>query len=98
MLSVVVLAQDLAAGKRKAQMVCQTCHGMDGVGNIANVPNISGQKAGYMKIQLEAYRAGKRQHLQMSAIAQSLSEQDIRNVSKWYSSIIVSMAMPEPEE
>ena len=88
-------ANDLQAGKIKAEMVCQTCHGMDGIGNIAMVPNIAGQKEDYMKIQLEAYRAGKRQHLQMSTIAQSLSDDDIRQVSKWYASIGITITMPE---
>ena len=93
--STAVNADDLQAGKLKAEMVCQTCHGMDGLGNIAMVPNIAGQKDDYMKIQLEAYRSGKRQHLQMSTIAQSLSDDDIRQVSKWYSSIGISVTMPE---
>ncbi len=87
-------ADDLAAGKMKAEVFCQTCHGMDGVGTIAGVPNLSGQKEDYMKIQLEAYRTGKRQDLQMSIIAQSLSDQDIRDVSKWYSSIAITITMP----
>jgi len=88
-------ADDLQAGKQKAEMFCQTCHGMDGLGNIAMVPNIAGQKEEYMKIQLEAYRAGKRQHLQMSTIAQSLSNKDIRQLSKWYASIGIVVTMPE---
>ncbi len=94
-LSASVCAGDLSAGKKKAEVFCQTCHGMDGIGTIAGVPNLSGQKEDYMKIQLEAYRAGKRQHLQMSTIAQTLSDQDIRDVSRWYSSIAITIIMPE---
>ncbi len=36
--------------------------------------NLGGQQKDYMVIQLKAYRDGKRQHPQMSIIAQSLSD------------------------
>ena len=88
-------AGDLSSGKQKVEAVCHTCHGIDGIGNIAGVPNLSGQKEDYIKIQLEAYRAGKRQHIQMSTIAQALTDEEIRNVAKWYSSITITVTMPE---
>lgn len=88
-------AADLAAGKSKAEMVCQTCHGMDGRGNTAMVGNIGGQQKQYLVKQLEDYRTGKRQHAQMSIIAQMLSEEDVDNVTEWYSSIVVTFEMPE---
>jgi len=80
---------------KKLKCSARPVTGMDGLGNIAMVPNIAGQKEEYMKIQLEAYRAGKRQHLQMSTIAQSLSNKDIRQLSKWYASIGIVVTMPE---
>ncbi len=57
--------------------------------------NLGGQQKGYMVIQLEAFRDGKRQHPQMSIIAQSLSDEDIENVAEWYSSIRVTVEMPD---
>ena len=90
-----VQAGDRAAAKLKVEAVCQTCHGMDGVGNIAGVPNLSGQKKDYMTIQLEAYRRGQRQHAQMSIIAKMLSDDDIDNVTDWYSSIKITVEKPE---
>jgi len=90
-----VYAGELAAGEAKVQSTCQTCHGMDGQSTLAMVPNLSGQRKQYIIIQLEAYRAGKRQHAQMNIIAQMLSDDDIENVADWYSNIKVSIEAPE---
>jgi len=87
-------AEDIQAGKLKAEVACQTCHGTDGLATMAMVPNLSGQREDYTIIQLEAYRSGKRQHPQMSIIAQSLSDEDIRNLAAWYASIQISVAVP----
>ena len=90
-----ICAADLAAGKAKAEMVCQTCHGMDGRASIAMVANIGGQQKQYLIKQLEAYRSGQRQHAQMSIIAQMLSPEDIDNVTEWYAHIIATFEIPE---
>lgn len=90
-----VSAQDLAAGRAKVEAVCQTCHGVDGVGTAAMVPNLSGQQKEYMVVQLEAFRAGQRQHPQMTIIAQMLSDDDIENVSEWYANIKISVETPD---
>ncbi len=89
-----VLADDADAGRAKAEMVCQTCHGVDGQATQAMVPHLSGQQQDYLAIQLEAYRSGQRQHPQMSIIAQMLSDEEIRNLAAWYASIPVSVQMP----
>ena len=88
-------AGEPAAGEAKVQATCQTCHGMDGQATIAMVPNLSGQRKQYMIIQLQAYRAGSRQHAQMNIIAQMLSDDDIENVADWYSNIKVSIEPPD---
>ena len=95
MVSTQAVAASLAAGKARAEAICQTCHGMDGLGTIAGVPNLSGQQEDYMIKQLKAFRSSQRQHSQMSIIAQMLSDVDIENVSKWYSSIKISVELPE---
>lgn len=88
-------AAELAAGKAKAQAVCRTCHGVDGIATLQMAPNLSGQSEDYLIIQLKNYRAGKRQHAQMSIIAGMLTDEDIENVAKWYSSIKVTIELPE---
>ncbi len=87
-------ADELAAGKAKAQAMCQTCHGMDGKATIPTAPNLSGQQKEYLKIQLEAYRSGKRRHEQMTIISKMLGDDDIANLAEWYSSIKISIEMP----
>jgi cytochrome c553 len=88
-------AADLAAGKAKAEAVCQTCHGLNGRGIMAMVANIGGQQKQYLVKQLSDYRSGKRQHEQMSIIAGMLTEQDVDNVAEWYSSIVANFEIPE---
>ena len=87
-------AGDLMAGKAKAEATCQVCHGLDGRATVPMAANLSGQQKEYIVAQLEAYRAGKRSHEQMSIIAQMLSDDDIENVAEWYSSIKVTIEMP----
>ena len=86
---------DAAAGRAKAETVCQTCHGLDGKGTAPMVANIGGQQKQYLVKQLSDYRSGKRQHEQMSIIAPMLSEEDIDNLADWYSSIIATFELPE---
>jgi len=88
-------AADASAGKLKAEQACQTCHGVDGISQLAMVPNLSGQRADYTKIQLEAYRSGQRNHAQMSIIAQSLTDEEIADLAEWYSKINVTVSLPE---
>lgn len=68
---------------------------MDGRGNTAMVANIGGQQKQYLVKQLGDFRSGRRQHAQMSIIAQMLNDEDIDNVTEWYSSIVVTFQLPE---
>lgn len=85
---------DAAAGREKAKM-CQTCHGIEGVGKMPDVPNIGGESAGYLSRQLVAFRSGERRHEQMSVIAEGLSDADIADVAAWYSSIEFTVTLPK---
>ena len=88
------LAGDLAAGKDKAEAACQVCHGLDGQATSPMAANLSGQRKEYIVAQLEAYRKGTRRHEQMNIIAQMLNDEDIENVAEWYSSIKITIEMP----
>lgn len=85
---------DPAAGYEKAAM-CQVCHGYDGIGTNPEVPHIAGDSQIYLMAQLKAFRSGERQHQQMSIIAQSLDDADIRDLADYYASIKVSVEVPE---
>jgi len=85
MLSGALLAQaayaDGDAGRGEAlAYTCLGCHGIEGYRNAYpsyRVPKLGGQKAAYLTIALQGYRAGTRQHPTMTAQASSLSDQDI---------------------
>jgi cytochrome c553 len=90
------LAQaDPSAGQRIVEQVCQQCHGLDGIALIDEAPNLSGQKRSYLARQLWAFRAGERQDPKMSPSAIGLSDQDIIDVSEWYSSVHITVEAPQ---
>ena len=68
---------------------------MDGRGTQALVANIGGQQQPYLVKQLRDFRAGRRQHAQMSIIASMLSDDDIENVAEWYAGIVATFEIPE---
>ena len=88
------LTPELKAGKLRATQTCSNCHGLDGQatkgGNSAISPKITAQQKTYLVARLKDYKSGKIKHPQMSLIAQMLSDQDIQNVSEWYSRIKIS--------
>ncbi|MCF8212002.1 MAG: cytochrome c4 [Rhodoferax sp.] len=78
---------DLKSGEKKVAM-CIGCHGIVGYQasfpEIHKVPKISGQGAKYISSALNAYKKGERKHPTMRGIADSLSDQDIADVSAFY--------------
>lgn len=89
-----IAAGDAAAGHQKARK-CQTCHGIDGIAKLPTAPHIAGENALYLTSQLEAFRSGKRVHEIMSLIAKDLTDEDIADLSAWYSSIKITAEMPK---
>ena len=59
------------------------------------VPNIFAQNKDYLILKLQEYKSGKINHPQMSLIAQMLSEDQIKNVSEWYSKISAEIKLPD---
>jgi cytochrome c553 len=84
-------AQDVKAspqaGEKKAAM-CIGCHGIPGYQasfpEVHKVPMISGQGAKYLAAALQAYQKGDRKHPSMRAIAASLTDQDVADLSAFY--------------
>jgi cytochrome c553 len=78
---------DVEAGKQKIAM-CIGCHGIQGYQasfpEVHKVPMISGQSGKYIAAALVAYQKGERKHPTMRGIAESLTEQDIADVSAYY--------------
>lgn len=89
-------ADELALGEQLALhgdwsryiVPCKSCHGPDNQGVGTHFPGIAGQHAGYIAQALKSWqnktRTNDPQHL-MGAIAERLTEQDIKAVSQWLS-------------
>ncbi len=80
---------DAAAGKTKVYS-CAGCHGIVGWKNAYpnyHVPRIAGQNFDYLVAALTEYKKGERSHPTMRAQVESLSEQDIRDIATYLSSI-----------
>ena len=78
---------DVQAGSQKIA-TCIGCHGIVGYQasfpEVYKVPMISGQSAGYLSAALHAYKKGERRHPTMRSVAETLTEQDIADVSAYY--------------
>ena len=77
---------DAEAGKEKAAM-CMACHGLEGISNTDMWPNLAGQKRGYLIAQIKAYKSGVRKDPMMLPMVKALSEDDIKNIADYYSSL-----------
>ena len=92
------LTEELRKGKEKVQTICSACHGLDGVaasgGNSVIIPNLTAQHKDYLIAKLKDYKSGKVNHPQMTLIAQMLSDEEIENVSEWYSRIKIRIFDP----
>ena len=50
-------------------------------------PHLAAQPAGYLSVQLKAYRSGARKHEIMGLMAKPLSDEDITQLAAWFASI-----------
>ena len=79
-------AGDIEVGKEKA-MMCIGCHGADGYAANPDYPNLAGQNAGYIELQIKAFKNGNRKNELMSPMAQSISADDIPNIAAYFNSL-----------
>jgi len=86
---------DAAAGKQKSE-ACWGCHGEDGNASAPIFPKLAGQHASYLAKQLSDYRAQKRVDPTMSAMAASLSDADIADLSAYFARHRVKIEKVEP--
>ncbi len=82
------------AGKARAEAAgCFACHGVEGVATEnglaidKNVPNLARQPDLYLQFQLVFFRKGVRKNEVMNAMAEQLSDDDLRNVSAYFASL-----------
>lgn len=82
----VLANDDIAVGKQKS-VICASCHGNNGVSNSPLWPNLAGQKGAYIEKQLKDFRSGARQDPMMGAMANPLSDADIKALASYYASL-----------
>jgi cytochrome c553 len=70
----------------KAAQTCVACHGNDGIGILPEYPNLAGQQADYIQVALKAYRSGQRKNAVMGGMAAALTDADIGELARYYSS------------
>jgi cytochrome c553 len=83
-------AADARAGRGKA-IVCQACHGLDGLSKHPEAPNLAGQIENYLAKSLGEYRSGERKNEMMTIVAKDLSDEDIANLAAFYAGIQVEV-------
>lgn len=65
---------------------CATCHGADGNSDSALWPDLAGQHAEYLALQLRAFRDGERYNPAMDPYVSDLSDDDIEVLADYYAS------------
>jgi cytochrome c553 len=79
--------------------MCMGCHNIKGYQSsfpeVYKVPMIAGQSAKYIAAALNAYRSGDRKHPTMRGIAGSLNDQDIADISEYYSKLGGETKLPD---
>jgi cytochrome c553 len=74
--------------------VCAACHGADGNAVVPQFPNLAGQSATYLYVQLQAFKAGWRSNAVMQGQAAALGEQDMRDIAAYYATLAPKAAPP----
>ncbi len=66
---------------------CNSCHGIDGVGNKPDVPFIAGQHATYLESAMRAYLIGDRQHKTMRAAVFDLEVSERQQLAEHFAQL-----------
>src|ERR1700748_44331 len=74
-----------AAGVDEQVQVCAGCHGENGKPIDKTIPNIWGQQAGYVYIQLRDFKRGDRKSEIMQPIASGFERNDMRAIADYFS-------------
>ncbi|MEE8343323.1 MAG: cytochrome c [Gammaproteobacteria bacterium] len=78
-------AGDIEAGRKKGSE-CNACHGKDGEG-MSPVPPLAGLSVEYFIRQMNAYKAGGREHEMMQMFALQTNDEDTANLAAYYASM-----------
>jgi cytochrome c553 len=76
---------DVAKAQQTAAQVCSACHGPDGNSATPANPNLAGQHADYITLQLAHFKAGIRVNAIMQSMVANLSDDDMRALGVYFS-------------
>ena len=76
---------DPVAGREKS-LLCQGCHGEEGISIEGLIPKLAGQYAKYIAKELRNYQAGTRSHQIMNAMAATISDDDLADIAAYFAS------------
>ncbi len=77
---------DKVAGEQTAE-ACGACHGANGISETEGIPSLAGQQDSFLQWQLIFFRTGRRANEIMTPMAQSLSDEDVRNLGAYFASL-----------
>jgi len=76
---------DPVAGKEKS-ILCQGCHGEDGMSAEPMIPNLAGQYDKYISKELRNFQNGQRTHQIMSQMAKTIDDNDLADIAAYFAS------------
>ena len=83
-------AADVATLKEKVKdkiELCAGCHGENGISQMENTPSLAGQPDLFFQWQLVFFRSGARKNEIMGPIAETLTNEDVRNLGAYYAAL-----------
>ena len=75
---------DLAKAQQIVNQVCSACHGADGNSPSPANPNLAGQQADYIALQLAHFKSGLRNNPVMAGMAATLTPEDMRSLGAYF--------------
>jgi len=75
---------DLAKAQQIVNQVCAACHGADGNSPSPANPNLAGQGAQYITLQLEHFKSGVRNSAVMAGMVATLTPEDMRALGAYF--------------
>lgn len=90
--------QDIAEGKRVAEASCASCHGLNGIPKPKDkdMPNIAGQRPGYLYLEMRVYQSGGRGNTPMNNAVKFLSDDALIKVAAYYANVDPAEPAPAP--
>jgi cytochrome c553 len=75
---------DLAKAQQIVNQVCSACHGADGNSPSPANPNLAGQQADYIALQLAHFKSGVRNNPVMAGMAAALTPEDMHSLGAYF--------------